>query len=454
MSRIFLKSGYEDFLKNTKPRTLDLPVDAGVVSAAGEQPVDRSIIIPPLNTNVNFSSGDAFSFDEVVSQASLLVKTLPLNFNWRDNLPALSQPDSQGFCGSCWAVATARVINDVFLVSGFTPYNIGFSGTYILCQPGIVQNNQCGGGNPIFALQYLEKNGFSVGDTYDWCTQDPKCSRPQRDDLPTTQQLNSAIRCSAKKSNVNFRVKNIKTSPMSQTDDAVKIEALRKMIKNHIITVGPVISGFTVLSNMVRGNFTLTNGIFLEDVDYENSRYGSSPCTEKCQRGFFDLNDCGDEPQCLACRSCQQKQLFKKPDGGHAVGIVGWGIGNVDGAFLGKQPGTSYPVPFWYVRNSWGAQWAEEGYYKHAMYPFNKISNLEIPNYFYSPDGKTTEAIGGILMFEADPSINIRNTNGCSSSNTVYIFIGAAMLFVLFVFFIVLISVSSPRRVKNDYQKK
>lgn len=451
MSHIFLKSSYDEFLKNTKPQTIDFPVDTAALAAAGEAPVERSIIIPPLNTNVNFASGDAFSFDEVVSQASLIAKKLPVNFNWRDNLPSLSPPDSQGRCGSCWAVATARVINDVFLISGFTPYNIGFSGTYILCQQGIFQNNKCGGGNPIFALQYLEKNGFSVGDTYDWCKDEPRCSKPRINDPVSTQQLNSAIRCSPPKSNVNFRVKNIKTSPMSQTDDSTKTQSLQRMIQNHIITIGPVISGFTVLSNMVKGNFQVTDGIYLEDVDYENSRHVGSPCTEKCLHGFFDLNNCGAEPECLACLSCQQKHLFKKPIGGHAVGIVGWGIGSVDGVFLGKKQGTIYQVPYWHVRNSWGKEWANGGFYKHAMYPFNKISNLEIPNYFYSPDSKTRIAIGGIVMFEADPSINIRSEKSVGSIPGLF-FVGAAILFVLFVFLMVMISVSP--RIKNDNMKK
>lgn len=40
--------------------------------------------------------------------------------------------------------------------------------------------------------------------------------------------------------------------------------------------------------------------------------------------------------------------------GGHAVRIVGWGGG----------PGTSEPIPYWIIANSWGTQWGDAGYFK------------------------------------------------------------------------------------------
>lgn len=43
--------------------------------------------------------------------------------------------------------------------------------------------------------------------------------------------------------------------------------------------------------------------------------------------------------------------------GGHAVKIVGWGTGYLDGD----------EVPYWLVANSWGAAWGESGYFRIAF---------------------------------------------------------------------------------------
>jgi hypothetical protein len=58
----------------------------------------------------------------------------------------------------------------------------------------------------------------------------------------------------------------------------------------------------------------------------------------------------------------------------HAVSIVGWGIAkNV------QYDNDKYgDVPYWHCRNSWGSNWGYEGgYFKIAMYPFNKIAQFD-----------------------------------------------------------------------------
>ena len=57
----------------------------------------------------------------------------------------------------------------------------------------------------------------------------------------------------------------------------------------------------------------------------------------------------------------------------HAISIIGWGVGEniqYDNDKFG-------PVPYWHCRNSWGPGWGNDnGYFKMAMYPFNKVGQF------------------------------------------------------------------------------
>lgn len=55
---------------------------------------------------------------------------------------------------------------------------------------------------------------------------------------------------------------------------------------------------------------------------------------------------------------------------GHAVEIVGWDVGDA-GEKYGK-------IPYWIVKNSWGTEWAEKGYYRIAMSNREKDINIHL----------------------------------------------------------------------------
>ena len=71
--------------------------------------------------------------------------------------------------------------------------------------------------------------------------------------------------------------------------------------------------------------------------------------------------------------------------GGHAVEIVGWGVET------GKNGGKD--IPFWIIRNSWGLEWGDNGYFRMIRGENNcKIeSNVltMVPDFFY-PTGYRT----------------------------------------------------------------
>jgi hypothetical protein len=66
--------------------------------------------------------------------------------------------------------------------------------------------------------------------------------------------------------------------------------------------------------------------------------------------------------------------MTREVAGLHAISIVGWGVAKniqYDNDKVGD-------VPYWHCRNSWGEKWGNEGgYFKIAMYPFNKIAQFD-----------------------------------------------------------------------------
>ena len=59
-------------------------------------------------------------------------------------------------------------------------------------------------------------------------------------------------------------------------------------------------------------------------------------------------------------------QLEEGDPSAHAVEIVGW------------DKDTKYG-PYWIVKNTWGKEWNEDGFFKYAMYPNNKYLALDVP---------------------------------------------------------------------------
>lgn len=85
-------------------------------------------------------------------------------------------------------------------------------------------------------------------------------------------------------------------------------------------------------------------------------------------------------------------------DGFHAVVVMGWGVqSNVN------VPGSNMPmnVPYWIVRNSWGSEWGEGGYWKHAMQ--NNQFNINMRSGIEGVLGEDQySGAGGVVAFMAE----------------------------------------------------
>lgn len=366
-------------MKMNKPTVFANPGFRG----AGD-PVE--IAIPPLNTIVNFTSAPKFNAAKFKAASK---EPLKETWNWREDHPddspaikeikkQISPPPNQGLCGSCFAVATSTAISDSFVVSKILKTNPQLSATYILskysdmegCKNGTSGVCKCMGGDPSSLCSLIEKDGVASDHCvdYSWCITNQECmQKPEShfDAAKLTDKLNDTIPqagCYLKGEGVHnlYYIHDIETVNLNITKDCTEA------VKQHIYNTGPVIAGFHAFKNFKTGAFGVTRGIYFDRVNYPS----------------------------LAEFDPEQPGNFM---GGHAVVIVGWGV----------EKGMTVPftskvadVPYWYCRNSWGEKWGTDGgYFKIAMYPFNKDSQFDQLVDFQLPSGGVSR-VGGFILFK------------------------------------------------------
>lgn len=324
-------------------------------------------ILPPLNTHINFlkytqSYSDQDHLDVHLRYTSSYVD-LPETYDWRYVYPIddatrkarkknIMPPDNQYLCGSCWAISTASVIGDAFVAAGLVDWRPEISTTWALtCYP----QGKCDGGSPALLLQDIAR-GAGIPSKhcldYSFCAKNEKCNGQAVQHFEA-QNLSSLVprECGcffggdAVKHYNYFINKDIKTLAIGQgaTTDSNVISTIKK----HILLHGPVLTGYFVMKNFSSGYFTKINGgVYLERANY-------SPGTKLT---FSDVESSG--------------QNYK---GSHAVAIIGWGVAK--NIFYDNDKRGD--VPYWYCRNSWGPKWGgDSGYFKMAMYPFNKVAQF------------------------------------------------------------------------------
>lgn len=400
-----LKMNYKDKIKTASCTSVYKYMTTTAIKESidsGRQ-IQPKYTIAPLKTTITmFSNTSAFTLNQseyisIIEQA----KNLPVYFNWMDN-PNITRPFNQGMCGSCWAVAAATCLSDVFVVSKKTDVNPNLSPTYLLsCAP----QSQCDGGDPSLAVNDITKDGICSSDCldYSWCWNTGCSGDPLKhfEERNVNQYIPPCSCSSAIKSHINDAPKYHASDSMAicvppdlsdfsvteqqyirsylgglygntEADEAKlnlskePLQNIQALIKYHIFTYGPVIGGFHVLSNFMRGDFRETNDIYVE-----NYSYGGVP-------------------------GVRYNDVEASWVGSHAVVIVGWGQDEVHGE----------TVPYWRVRNSWGTDWGDKGIFKMAMYGDdptkkyqNRVSQFEYPSIVSLDTG--IGITGGIILMKA-----------------------------------------------------
>lgn len=317
------------------------------------------------NTDIDissFKSVDQKILDEINDEFLKQYTELPETFNWgfiysNDTEKILGKKlliekvKNQYLCGCCWAIAVATAISDAFVIRELVHWAPSVSYTYALAH---YPQQKCSGGSSRVLLEEI-KMGDGIASDYcvdeSWCLNNKDCCSSAGEEhfstLSSKKELLSSLipkeGCyNGTKKHYIYKISDVYTLTTCNTMKALEAQI---KIKQHILVRGPVVAGFLIMDNFPDGLFTrdsATKGIYFEKVDeliYEPA---------KDQVFSYEKN---------------------KILGSHSVVVMGWGTEkNVK---IGDK--TLHSVPYWWCRNSWGTNWGNGGYFKIAMYPYNKI---------------------------------------------------------------------------------
>lgn len=392
--KLVFTESYDKIIKNA-PITFLQPTSKDLEKlSAGEDTIGISVI-PPMNCNLQFTK---YVPEWQPDLTRLGAVQLPESFNWCDGgtkdddaltiakKKLITQALNQGACGSCWAVSTASVVSDRFIVAGKVNQNPMISPTYILSCFQESDELGCNGGNPASLATNIQSSGVSTSNCIDYasfCNQDNKCiggGEPSGDDLNSTLP-----KCGCINPNVNHDLFFVSNPTTNGTPNP-------ELIKSEIFNNGPVVGGFHVFKNFMRGKFKGTEGVYLENYNYDADGNATF------------AGDVGIKPT--------DGSNFL---GGHAVALVGWG----------KTPSG---INYWVVRNSWTQNWGENGTFKMAWYgtdpkttnqisQFDKFVTIQVGNREAQSAGTVIFDAGNITQNNKLPSAGIPNTTNNPNFN-------------------------------------
>jgi hypothetical protein len=375
---IVLSGDYAKKLQNAKPIILKAHSIQRKGALGALKTVDKieEQRIPPLNAIIQFNSTlPQYKLSDHRGLSALDNIVLPENFNWRNNggdkTALLSKPENQMLCGSCWAISVAGIVADNHVVAGTVTWKPNLSTTWCLAN---YPQLQCKGGNPALLLDSISKEGISTNNCidYSWCSENQLCNGKATGHFKETNvNLSELIPDpGCYDASVPHYIYYIDPpTTISLNDSEMNPTVFTNTVKKHITVYGPVQGGFLVYKNFMNGAFSKINGgVYLETGIYDNEDIK------------FDKSQLNEENYL----------------GSHAIAIIGWGI---EKGIIIDNTGTKKDVPYWYCRNSWTEKWADGGYFKMAMYPYNKI--VQFDNVVTIKTQKGSFKAGGIVMLKA-----------------------------------------------------
>lgn len=244
------------------------------------------------------------------------------DFVWKEYL---SRIINQGTCGNCWAAATTGVLADRFGILTLGQNIYRFSSYQLTICEGIISDKPpfdpnvlsqinlaahstraCYGNTILTALKEIYTQGI-MG--YDCFTNSEKVgqgiktlkSYTSTEDLPKCESVLGV--------NYDTCSDGITAARFFRSINYYSVGSNIEDIKKDIFKFGSVVSGFIIFDN------------FLNNYDGKSVYTGPLPDS--------------------------------KPQGGHAIRIVGWDRQKIDGQ----------TIDYWIIANSWGSSWGRNGYF-------------------------------------------------------------------------------------------
>jgi hypothetical protein len=381
-------------------------------SQMGQTPVTGRTFFPPQNANPTI----VYPYTAKFSPPS---RPLPPYVNWADSANIASvkgwrlprsrlsrasrvSADTSGYlhevvdqlgCGSCWSISVAGAMSDRASIWS-QEENPQLSITNILgCVSGdgaegeVVEGASmyapatagCAGGIPTGAVEMFANFGDATSGCvgYEWCENDPVCNSTRRlgfSDSP--KYLNSIIPACADMLDTCIECEDGECEPSSRARTAWGLKTYESgrpyilltdptSIQQEIAAHGPVVATYAIYGDFQNGTAAIvgdgwakTNGVYC-NVQTEGSR-----------KPYNGTRYAGSERQMI---------------GYHAVVIVGWGVERAVPDW--ENPGSTFDLPYWIVRNSWGTQWNPEctvngvnmpGYFKIAITDRSRELNTKV----------------------------------------------------------------------------
>lgn len=425
MQEIKINTSYNTFLKEQKKIIIKSTIninsskEGSLLFSTVIKPED--IIIAPLNANLEFRKFTS-NLESIISKQSNEINskkiTLPFNWDWK-NIRKITPVYNQYSCGCCWAVAVTTSISDHFICRNILPVSPHVSLTNLMsCYPDSLK---CNGGNPALALLWIQENGLGLRNdyyNYKWCSESNECIGKNE----TTTLNNYIPKCDKnKESDLKIFVNNI-TSPYPGGNETLNdswVKSSIELCKKNIYTLGPTVAGFSVLENFISGKF-MCDGKNPDNIYFDKIDYNTNKPTE----------------------------TYSKYIGGHAIVVTGWNTGKVHSSLLSLDTDTWIDVPYWIVRNSWGTKWGIDGYFRIAMYPFNKKSQLDVPvKIITNVDNQSSEVpVGGFIFFNISKYTTIKENyesqyKSINDYSVIYsLIISLVILIILFIFILCFIN--------------
>jgi len=255
--------------------------------------------------------------------------SVPASWDWREKA-TLTTVQDQGACGCCWAFSSAQMLTDrtriaarkqdptgtqIPLVSVEAIKDCATVALASVYDQYVAGCGECAvGGMTSEGCEYLELYGAPSSEVLPYSQQ-----TYEGHDVGTCASATGSKRYSAKYGSTS-RVclganGDAPASSVEQVQAKLSTETIAANVLNmqkNIMLYGPLGVVITAYHDLVSADFS--------DADYPDGVY--------------------------------RPNVSSGIDGGHALNVVGWGT----------APGGTL---FWWVRNSWGATWNGNGYYKH-----------------------------------------------------------------------------------------